>query len=102
MAYEGTQIDSDGKRRKISDETAEPVYEDIPKAEARADEPAPEVQDEQEGPETNEDSANKEDEGGEEDEFPRHVGGGTYELRSGARVKGKTEALEAQIEEDEG
>lgn len=30
--------------------------------------------------------------------FPRHVGGGTYELSNGERVKGKTEAIQAETE----
>ena len=29
-------------------------------------------------------------------EFPKHLGGGTYELSNGEKVKGKDEALEAE------
>ncbi|PAF31864.1 hypothetical protein [Paenibacillus sp. 7516] len=32
----------------------------------------------------------------EKSEFPKHVGGGTYELSNGEKVKGKDEALEAE------
>ena len=30
------------------------------------------------------------------DEFPKHTGGGWYELSNGEKVQGKTEALEAE------
>lgn len=106
MAYEGTQIDSDGKRRKVADgPQVEPEYEDIPKDDPKAERPTekPEGPAKDESPKGDE-AKDEGDEGSRDDgdDFPRHVGGGTYELRSGARVKGKTEALEAQIEEDEG
>lgn len=32
----------------------------------------------------------------EKSEFPKHVGGGTYELSNGEKVKGKEEAIEAE------
>lgn len=34
------------------------------------------------------------------DEWPKHVGGGNYELSNGDRVKGKDEAAEKQAELD--
>jgi hypothetical protein len=33
----------------------------------------------------------------ENDEFPKHTGGGYYELSDGSKVKGKEEAEEAQV-----
>lgn len=33
---------------------------------------------------------------GESDEFPKHIGGGTFELSNGEKVKGKKEAIEAE------
>jgi len=33
---------------------------------------------------------------GEETEFPKHTGGGYYELSNGEKVKGKEEAIEAE------
>lgn len=30
------------------------------------------------------------------DKFPKHVGGGTYELSNGEKVKGKEEAIQAE------
>lgn len=33
-----------------------------------------------------------------ESEFPKHTGGGWYELSNGKRVKGKDDALEAELD----
>ncbi|MFD1953732.1 hypothetical protein ACFSL6_17710 [Paenibacillus thailandensis] len=38
----------------------------------------------------------------EEDGFPKHVGGGYYELSNGEKIRGKEKAEEAQAELDKG
>ena len=37
----------------------------------------------------------------EVDEFPKHVGGGWYELSDGERIRGADAAIDAQIERDQ-
>ncbi|SDO79391.1 hypothetical protein [Halobacillus aidingensis] len=44
----------------------------------------------------------KGEEGNEENEFPKHSGGGYYELSNGEKVKGKEEAQKAQSDLDAG
>ncbi|KYG90012.1 hypothetical protein A0U40_09820 [[Bacillus] sp. KCTC 13219] len=46
--------------------------------------------------EFNEPTENKSDEEIEKNGFPKHVGGGRYELSNGERIKGKDEAIEAE------
>lgn len=38
----------------------------------------------------------------DEAEFPKHVGGGNYELSDGSKVKGKDKAVEAEAQLKEG
>lgn len=43
-----------------------------------------------------EEEKEKQPDGEQDTEFPKHVGGGTYELSNGERVKSKEEAIEAE------
>ena len=43
-----------------------------------------------------EEEKGKQPDGEQDTEFPKHVGGGTYELSNGEKVKGKEEAQEAE------
>lgn len=58
-------------------------------------EPEPESQDENPGSESQESESEQEPES-EDAEFPKHLGGGYYELSNGEKVKGKEQALEAE------
>ena len=50
-----------------------------------------------------EQQADEEAESQEDDaEFPKHVGGGNYELSDGSKVKGKDKAVEAEAQLKEG
>lgn len=46
--------------------------------------------------------AKPEEEPAEDEEFPKHVGGGNYELSDGSKVKGKEKAAEAEAQLEAG
>ncbi len=123
MSYKNTQIGPDGKRHKIEvspdsdDELVEKLLDMLEKAD-----PVEEVSEESEDKNASNQSggsfdssiaeldAELNDDGEvmvhdpktEEDEkFPKHLGRGVYQLRSGEKVQGKAKAAEAQKAEDE-
>ena len=68
---------------------------EVQEDEQQADEEAESQEDEQQ--------ADEEAESQEDDaEFPKHVGGGNYELSDGSKVKGKDKAVEAEAQLKEG
>lgn len=120
MAYENTQIAPDGKRRNIKSESSDiqdapDVVEDVKdlaedknpsndsggSLDESQDKDASNQSDESINDESDDKNASNQSGGTEDDEFPKHVGRGVWQLRSGKKVKGKTEAVEAQAKEDE-
>lgn len=103
MAYGKTQIGPDGRRHPISPPSEDEVYVAV-EPEPEPTEPGQveaEVEVEVELVEVEEPEAEVSESSKKDEHFPRHVGRGVYELRDGRRIKGKNEALEAQIEADE-
>lgn len=49
-----------------------------------------------------EEPADENEDDAEDEEFPKHVGGGNYELSDGSKVKGKEKAAEAEAQLEAG